>query len=217
MWIAKIRARHDCIIGNRCRQFGVTTLGAPFNVFVEKGVTHSPQVQTIYGREEAVKGFIADLRKDKRVQNLEVEGNTVFLIEFRKEKIPATFYNPKLIYVKPVFVDKQGFEQWEVASWKKEILAEFINGLRGAIEEMRVLKIGQTRLTDIYFPHLGPKLSEQQKRALQLALELGYYEWPKRAGLGKMAKAMGVSVQTFREHLKKAEHKIMPDLARQIQ
>ena len=216
MWITRLKARHDCIIGNRCRQFGVTTLGAPFNVFIENGVTHSPQIQTVYGKEEAVKEFIEDLRKDKRVKNLEVEGNTVFLIEERKEKIPATFYNPKLIYVKPVFVDKQGFEYWEVASWKKEIIARFIRGLQKAIKEFEVLKIKQTKLTDIYFPHLGPKLTKQQKRALEIALEAGYYEWPKKADLAKLAKAMGVTVQTYREHLKRAEEKLMPNLIKSL-
>lgn len=216
MWVCRIRARHDCIIGNRCREFGVTTLGAPFNVFVEKGVTHSPQIQTIYGREAAVKEFIVDLRKDKRVKNLEVEGNTVFLIEVRKEKIPATFYNPRLIYVKPVFVDKQGFEHWEVASWKKEILTKFIKELQKAIDEVEVLKIQQTKLTDIYFPHLGPRLTEQQKQALKLALDTGYYRWPKRTDFSKLAKAMGISVQTYREHLKKAEQKLMPNLIESI-
>jgi len=216
MWITRIKVKHDCVIGNRCKKFGVTTTGMPFNVFVEKGVTHSPQVQTLHGNENDIKEFIKDLKKDKRIINLEVEGNTIFFIEVRKEKIPATFHHIKLIFVKPVFVDKQGYEYWEVASWKKSILTDFIANLEKEIGKVEVLKIKKTKLTDIYFAHLLPKLTSNQKRAIELAFEKGYYSWPKRTDLGELAKIMKVSIPTFREHLKRAEEKLMPDLIKSI-
>jgi predicted DNA binding protein len=216
MWITKLKIKHDCIIGNRCKKFRVSTTGMPFNVFVEKNITYSPQIQTIQGNPENTKAFINDLKKDKRVTNLEVEENTVFLIEIRKEKIPATFHHVKLIFVKPVFVDKQGFEYWEVASWKKSILTDFILSIQKEIKNVEILKIEETKLTDIYFAHLLPKLTSHQKRVIELAFENGYYNWPKKTDFGKLAKLMNVSVPTFREHLKRAEEKLMPDLIKSI-
>lgn len=216
MWITRVKIKHDCIIGNRCKKFGVTTTGTPFNVFVEKGITYSPQIQTLHGNQENINEFIKDLKKDKRVTNLEVEGNTIFLIEVRKEKIPATFHHVKLIFVKPVFVDKEGYEYWEVASWKKSILTEFITNIEKEIKNIEVLKIEQTKLTDIYFAHLLPKLTVNQRRVIELAFENGYYAWPKRTDLGELSKLMKVSVPTFREHLKRAEEKLMPDLIKSI-
>ncbi len=216
MWITRLKIKHNCIVGNRCQKFSVTTTGTPFNVFVEKGITYSPQIQTVQGDEKKVKEFIKDLKKDKRVRNLEVEGNTIFLIEIRKEKIPATFHHTKLFFVKPVFVDKEGYEYWEVASWRKAILAEFIVNLQKEIKNVEILKIEQTKLTDIYFAHLLPKLTKNQKRAIELAFENGHYAWPKRTDLGKLARLMKVSIPTFREHLKRAEQKLMPDLIRAI-
>mgnify|MGYP002063779088 CR=1 FL=1 len=216
MWITRIKIKHDCVIGNRCEKFGVTTTGTPFNVFVEKGVTHSPQVQTLQGDEKNVKDFIKDLKKDKRITHLEVEGNTIFFIEIRKEKIPATFHHIKLIFVKPVFVDKEGYEYWEVASWKKSILTDFIANMEKEVGKVEVLKIEETKLTDIYFAHLLPKLTSNQKRAIELAFENGFYAWPKRTDLGELAKIMKVSVPTYREHLKRAEEKLMPDLIKSI-
>jgi predicted DNA binding protein len=216
MWITRLKIRHDCIIGNRCEKFEVTTTGTPFNVFIEKGVTYSPQVQTLQGDEKNIKDFIKDLKNDMRITNLEVEGNTVFFIEVRKEKIPSTFYHAKLIFVKPVFVDKGGYEYWEVASWKRAILTEFIASLEKEIKNVEILKIEETKISDIYFAHLLPDLTSHQKRALELAFEGGFYAWPKRTGLGKLAKIMRVSVPTFREHLKRAEEKLMPDLVKSI-
>ncbi|MDD5192623.1 MAG: helix-turn-helix domain-containing protein [Candidatus Nanoarchaeia archaeon] len=212
MWIAKIRLKHDCIIGNRCEKFKVTTIGTAFNVYTEKGITHSPQMQIINGEEKNILAFIRDLKKDKRVINLENEGNVIFYIEIRKEKIPSTFYNSKLIYVKPVFVDKRGFETWEVGSWQKKILVDFINHIEKNVEKPEILRLEQTKLTDIYYPHLMPKLTPSQKQAIELAFENGYYEFPKKINMEKLAKLMKISVPTFCEHLNKAEKKIMPDI-----
>jgi predicted DNA binding protein len=216
MWITGVKIKHECVIGNRCKQFAVTTTGTPFNVFVEKGVTYSPQVQTLHGDEKNIKEFIKDLKKDKRIKNLEVEGNTIFFTEARKEKIPASFHHIKLLFVKPVFVDKEGYEYWEVASWKKSILTDFILGMKKDISNVEVLKIEQNKLTDIYFAHLLPKLTSHQKKALELAFENGYYSWPKKTDFGKLSKLMNVSIPTYREHLKRAEEKIMPDLIKSI-
>lgn len=216
MWIAKLKIRHDCIIGNRCKEFNVTTTGSPFDVFIEKGITYSPQIQTLHGKEENINEFIKDLKKDKRIGNLEVEGNTIFLIEKRKEKIPATFYNKKIFFVKPVYVDKKGYEYWEVASWKKIILTTFIGNLEKEIDELEILKLIETKLTDIYSIHLAPHLSKNQRIAIDLAFEKGYYSWPRKTSLGKLAKEMKISIATFREHLKRAEEKLMPSLISQV-
>jgi predicted DNA binding protein len=221
MWITSLKIQHECIIGDRCKRFHVTTTGTPFSVFVKDDITYSPQMHTIDGDSKNIKSFINDLKKDKKVSNLEIEGNTIFLIEVqKKQKVTASIFatlGPKIIFVKPVFVDTQGFEYWEVASWKKEILIEFINGIKREVtKKISVLKIEQTKLKDIYFSHLMPNLTSHQKKALTLALEEGYYHWPKKTDFGKLSKLMDVSVATYREHLKRAEQKLMPDLIKSL-
>jgi len=216
MWTARIKIKHECVIGSRCENFQVTSSGMPFNSYKDKGIFYTPQIQTIFGDEKSVQDFINDIKKDKRVQNLEIEDNTIFFTEARKEKIPSIFYTQKLIFVKPVTVDKEGYEYWEVASWKRSILNEFIVNTQKEFKNFKILKIEQTKLSDIYFRHLMPKLSKHQKRAIELAFENGYYAWPKRTDLGKLSKQLKVSVPTFREHLKRAEEKLMPDLIKSI-
>ncbi len=218
MWTARLRIKHNCIIGSRCRKFGVTDTGIAFNVYSENGVTHAPQIQVLHGRSGAIKNFIEDLKKDSRVRHLESEDNVVFLIEERSDRIPSSFYNPKLIMVKPVEVDKEGYEYWEIASWNRKIIEDFIKSLERDrnINEMKVLKLKKSKLIDVYFMHAAPKLTEPQKRAMELALEQGYYTWPKKTGLKGLAKLMGVSIQTYREHLKKAEEKLMPEVVKSL-
>jgi len=221
MWITRLKIKHDCIIGNRCKKFQVTTLGTPFNVFVKDGFTYSPQLHRINGEEKNIKRFISDLKKDRKVKNLEIEKNNVFVIEVqKKKKVTASVFaalSPQIIFVKPVFVDKEGYEYWEVASWKKSILSQFIKSIKDEVsKDVKILKIKQTKLTDIYYSHLMPKLTESQQKAVTLAFEEGYYQWPKKTDLGKLAKLMKVSIATYREHLKKAEQKLMPDLIHSI-
>ena len=212
MWVTRLKIKHDCVIGNRCEKFKVTTLGTPFNVFQEKGITYAPQVQTLHGKEEDIKEFIKDIKKDNRIKDLEIEGNTIFFVEVRKDKIPSTFYHQRLIHVKPVFVDVGGYEYWEIASWNKKFLTEFITKIEKEVGELKILKMEQTKLSEIYFPRIMPNLTQNQKQAIELALEKGFYVWPKKTNLIKLAKLMRVSVPTFREHLKRAEEKILPNL-----
>ena len=88
MWVAKLSILHDCVIANKCKEYKVATVSQPFNVFVERGTTYSPEVHTLWAPEDNMVKFITALKNDKRVQNLEVEGNTIFLIEVTRETIP---------------------------------------------------------------------------------------------------------------------------------
>lgn len=217
MWVTKLKIRHDCIIGNRCEKFSVTTTGTPFSVYTENGVTYSPQVHRVDGDPENVRKFLKELKEDGHVQNFESEGNIFFITEVqKKKKVTASIFSrmgPRIIFVKPVFADRQGYEYWEIASWKKSILTDFITGVMNEVsKDIEIQKIEQTKLNDIYFSKLMPQLTENQKRAVTLAFENGYYSWPKKSDLSKLAKLRSVSVPTFREHLKRAEEKLMPDL-----
>jgi len=203
------------MIGNRCREFKISTISQPFNVFVENETTHSPEVHTLWGRQEDIEKFVSALEQDKRIKNLEREGNTIFLIEVTKEKIPVSIWSrlaPKLIFTKPINIDKDGVEHWEVATWDKDIITNFVSKVKKLTYTVKIESIKQTKLTEIYFSRLLPKLTSQQKQAITLAFEFGYYSWPKRTNLKQLAKATGISVPTFREHLKRAEQKLMPNL-----
>jgi len=212
MWIAKLKIIHNCTIGNRCRQFRCISYSLPLGNWREGNLEYTSERHTIEGDEKKVKLFLTDLKKDKRVRNLEISKNTIFFIGIRKkEKIPTSYWNPKIFFIKPVFVDKEGYEYWEIASWKKEVINEFINNLekeKGLTLEIQ--KIKSVKLDDIHFPHIMPKLSPKQKRAFELAIENGYYRFPRKAGLEELAKIMKVSISTFQEHLRKAEEKIIP-------
>ncbi len=219
MWIAKLRIRHkDCVIGSRCKRFNCISIGVPFNSYSDKKFQYFSHFETLVGKEEDIKKFIQDLKNDKTIENLEIEGNSLFFVNKvpTKTKIPTTHYNPKTFFIKPVVVDKEGYEYWEIGSWKKELLSDFIVNLEKEDFEIKLLKMENSKLNNIYFPQVMPNLTINQKKALELAYEFGYYNYPRKIELKDLAKKANISLSTFREHLRRAEKRIMPDLIRNV-
>lgn len=213
MWVLKLKIKHDFTIGNRCEKFKVISYSMPLGNWQEKGYSFTAERHTIEGKSESIRGFFNDIKKDKRVTNLEISGNTMFFIGKSKEKIPSSFYSQKMFFTKPVFVDENGYEYWEVASYDRNVLSKFLNELeKQNYEHFAILQFKNIKLDNIYFPAIAPDLTEKQKTAFELAVKEGYYDIPKRTDLVRLAKIMKISVATFQEHLKRAEAKIIPRL-----
>ncbi len=214
MWILKLKIKHDCTIGNRCEKYNVKSYSIPLGNWSEKGYNYTSERHTLEGSEENIKDFIIDIKKEKNIINLEIDKNTLFFIgKSKSKKIPTSFYNQKMFFSKPVFVDKGGYEYWEIGSWDRSILTDFVENLKNQKQiEINILYFKKTKLNDVYFPSIMPQLTDKQKRAFDLAVEEGYYDIPKRIDLKKLSKLMKISLATYQEHLKRAEAKIIPKL-----
>ncbi len=210
MWIANIKLKHDCIIGNRCERFGIIIQSLDLREEKEKGKILTSSIHQLIGDSKNIKEFVADLKNDKRTEYLEVNGNTLFLVESANKK-PVSEFSKKMFAVKPVLIDDKGFENWEIASYKKEELMDFIKRVKPLCDSFELISIKNTPLQNIYFPKLMPKLTILQKEALEMAIKEGYYEAPKRTSLRALANLMKISLATYQKHLQKAESKVIPD------
>ncbi|MBS3099442.1 helix-turn-helix domain-containing protein [Candidatus Pacearchaeota archaeon] len=211
MWIAKIKLRHDCIIGNRCRKFGVVLQSWDLNEEKKGNEVLTSSLHQMIGDEDRIKNFVMDLRKDKRTKHIEVNDNMLFLIETSNKK-PVSNFTRKMFFIKPVIIDTQGYEHWEIASYIREELTKFIDKVEPLCCEFELLSLKNTKLRNIYFPKVLPLLTDLQKRAFEMAIKEGYYKIPKITNLRKLAKLMKVSLATYQKHLQKAESKVMPDI-----
>lgn len=54
-------------------------------------------------------------------------------------------------------------------------------------------------------------LTRKQRRALELALEAGYYERPREINLGMLAEKLGISKSAVSQRLRSAERKLISD------
>ena len=208
MWVTKLKIKHKCKISPRCKKFSVTCYSILLNRFKEKGIFYLSGQHYLVGEEKNIKGFITDLKKDKGTKQIEIKGNIIVMLE-RAEKTASLYFDPKIFYIKPVQSNPEGFEFWELGAWEKEILMDFINKLKKTMDFLEIKKLVKSKLSEVYFPMVVPKLTKQQKRALEIAIENGYYTYPRKIKLEKLAKLIGVSLSTYQEHLRKAESKIL--------
>ncbi len=88
------------------------------------------------------------------------------------------------------------------------LIFEDKNKLRRVLKQLscdwKVVRIGNVNLQfDL------EDLTPQQLKAVNLAIEKGYFEIPKKVNLEELSKQMKLSRTTFLEHLRKAEKKIL--------
>ncbi len=221
MWLLQLTLRHNCIIGNRCRKFKCTSTGYPLDSYNEKGYTYALHFEKIDGSQKHTLSFFEDLRKDKAVTHIEINNNTVFFLYKTKEKktLPGQLSHAekKIFHTQPVFVDKHGFEHWQVCTWEREDSTHFIKFLKENTHDLtdfKIEKVEKTKLAEIFFPQVMPEITPNQKKALDLAIQEGYYDYPRKIELKILATMMHISFSTYREHLRKAEKAVLPKVTR---
>lgn len=211
MWLVKLKLKHNCTVGNRIQKFNLMDHITYISSFKEKNINYAIGMHRLIGEEKNIKNFIRDFRKDKDVVKIEVYKDIIIAIEKTKE-LPIGKFKPKLFFQKPVFIDRQGYEYWEFFSFDRNIINKFITEMETFCDFFEIKQLKQVNLTDIYFPHAIPQLTDKQKRAFELALERGYYSIPRKTDIRKLAQIMKISKSTYNDLLRRAEGKILPDL-----
>lgn len=112
-----------------------------------------------------------------------------------------------LVFLPPVLIE-DGRERYRVFAVERAQVERAVKRLRAEGNEVRVASARETVAS------LSPlsALTEQQRRALEAAHRLGYYERPRAAGQDEVARAVGLSRPTVAEHLQLAEKRVMDGL-----
>ncbi|MGV8161983.1 MAG: helix-turn-helix domain-containing protein [Candidatus Nanoarchaeia archaeon] len=222
MWALKIKVREKWNIYNsRTKKFKVKIYFYSHNYYEEKSKIFYIGSGLVVGKEENIKLFFNDLKKDKKIEHFE-SNNDFFTCTYFESKTNArndavkVAYNPKIIFLKPAIIDEEGWEEWEVASSLRKDLESFVKMARTHSGEHKLLFFKEQKITNLMIYSLLPKLSKRQREILLLAVEEGYYGYPRKTTLDKLAKMMKISVSTCQFHLAKAEAKIVPFVAKKM-
>ena len=215
----KFKYKHsDCIYFPLIEKHNLQIQFYPLGSYTKDNYVYVSAVHIVKGEKESINNYIKELRKDRRIVKIEVS-KVIFTIS--KEpfslKIYQTVYNPKLFYITPSFNSSDKKEIIEIASWDRELLSNLIKTMKNASTTtfFEILKFEERYMDSIYIMQLFPELPEKQKKAIELAYKSGYYQFPKKTNLDKLARIAKVSKQTFHENLKKAESRLMPLLLRE--
>ena len=220
MWYLKFRVKHEgCIYSPKTQEYGVIDFTYPLGHVLKGKVVHLSAIHVLQGAENAVKKYVNYLRKHPDILQIEGSGN-VYFTKVRERMHPVEYravYNPKLLFPAPVVNDKDGFEVWQLACWDRAPLEKIMRLAKSSpiITDFKLLEFRKKKIHDVYIASLLPKLPPKQLEALRLAYEHGYYQFPKKTDLNKLAKLMRVSKATFQEHLKRAEASIIPFVLQQ--
>ena len=217
MWVAKFKIKHiTCKLTPKCVRHKITDYVYLLNSWVKDDDFYYTELHFLQGKEKQKRLFIEEMKKDKSFAKVETRGDQILTLNILQgaENKYSDAFDPQLIYVKPWIVNHDGYEYWEVACWSKEPLMAITR-----IEDMEVeiKSIKQTKVADFFIPQIHPKLSPKQKEAIELAVKEGYYNWPKKIDLEKLAQISKVKRQTYQENLRRAEKKLVPFLTENIQ
>lgn len=218
MWHLKFKYKHsDCILAPLVEKYNLNVEFYPLGHYIKNDGVYTSAIHTIKGNKNNIKKYLNSLSKNKNVVKLEVS-KVIFTLTKEKSflKTYQTIYNPKFIYVSPVYNSSDGFEILEIACWERQPLEDLIKVLEKAQTTIHfeVLRFEEKKTEDVYVFGLFPELPEKQKQAIELAYKNGYYQFPKKTNLDNLAKTAKISKSTFQENLKKAEARLMPLLFR---
>lgn len=218
MWICKFRGYDkDNEIRKIVEETKVEVFYYPVNYFVKNKRYNFIAVGIVKGENK--NKFFNGLRKLKknqkgrRVEFLEIEEDFFVLItshsiNHEEKKFVKTFYNPEIIHFKPIFWNKNGWEEWEIACVRRKPIEEIIR-IAKKVYELELLKFHQRKIKNYGLITMLPELTAKQEKALKLALKHGYYHYPRKISLDKLSKIAKLSFSTFQAHVKKAENKII--------
>jgi predicted DNA binding protein len=130
-----------------------------------------------------------------------------------EQSIIDRFEEHNCLYQSPT-IYRQGWEHYTVVAFDSADIRELLGDLRS---DREIELLSKTSISETRIPHsmLAPanqlfeNITDRQLAALQLALESGYYEQPRKTSLRDLADQTAVARSTYEEHLRKAENKLL--------
>lgn len=215
MWVLKLKLDSSKqFMGKLAIKHKVSMTGYPLSYYKDKNYLYVISAGFIFGEEKNKRATIREFKKSKETVRFEQEGN--FMINITKQPLfTEPVYNPKIIRPNPVIINKTGYHIWDLASFNRKALEkvlDFSEKYLGA----KVLKFREEKISNISFTSLLPELTDNQKKAMEIAINKGYYNYPKKIKMEELAKKMKISYSTYQAHLKKAESKILPHIYEEL-
>jgi len=207
MWVVKFQFDgSEILYGRYAKKFNGVISGYNLSSYERGKRLYVNSAGRFLGEHPDKSKFMNFLKKDKHILKLE-EHEGFFIVLVEEDYSFKPFYSSSFVYLSPVIINKEGLYSFHIGSWHREDIEKLLKKVEG-FEGYKLLSLKQERIKDISLTGIRPNLTEKQKKAYELAVEKGYYEYPKKIDLKQLAKLAGVSYSTFQQHLKYAEKKV---------
>lgn len=215
MWRLKLKLdSFKQLLGNFAYECQVSMTGYPLSYYKDKNHLYLISSGLVFGEEKKKKNLFKKLKKSKDV--IKIERSEDFIISITRQPLfTEPVYDPKIIRPTPAIINKKGYTIWDLASFERKVLEKVLKFAEKEIGA-KIISFKKEKISNISFTKLLPELTKKQKKALEIAINNGYYNYPKKINMEKLAKIMEVSYSTFQAHLKKAEGKVIPNICKDL-
>ena len=211
MWVLKLeKTAENTFLASRAKKHNISFSGYPISHQVTKTHVIVNVAGFVEGMPEDAERFAKELSKEKSVVRISCNQNFV-IATLKLHPAVAILYDSSIIFVEPAKYGRDGTEVLELASWEKEPLMKIV-ALFKRMFSCRVVSFTQKKINSIGLISIHPNLTDKQRQAMQLAVAHGYYSYPRKITLEKLAKIMGISFSTYQAHLAKAESYFIPEM-----
>jgi hypothetical protein len=215
MWRLKLKLEaKNQFLGNLAIKYKVSITGYPLSYWKDKKNLYLMQAGFVFGEEKNIALLKKEIKKLREILEIEWAGDFALMVT-KQPLFTEPVYNPKIIRPSPVIIHKEGYHIWDLASFDKKALNKVIDFAEKHLGA-KIISFKEEKISNISFTRLLPELSDKQKKALEIAINNGYYDYPKRVKMESLAKIMKISYSTYQAHLKKAEGKILPEIFKEL-
>jgi predicted DNA binding protein len=160
----------------------------------------------ISSRIGELEAFLKSIPQVKKYAVLSKSADRAEVITWAEQgSIVDSIIKKNCVFIGPTIV-KDGVENWHIMAPTREELQEVVASLEQCAD------IAYIRNADGAGSEVG--LTERQIKTLKTAVDMGYFDTPRRASIKDVAKKLAVSPSTAVEHLRKAQKKVLENYAR---
>src|SRR5712692_5306967 len=198
-WVSEVTAKHpstvrilDCKPGESkdgIQQLVEVTADPDLLKEIVRDVKESPLVKEAY---------IVETKRGRMVGSLLTESVFCGMVMSSNAFCRTCLFQSK---AKP-----DGTTEWTVAFTGREALTELLERLKGEKVDVKILRL--TSVANV------ESLTSHQRSIVAVALEEGYFDYPRKVTLRALAKKVGVTASTVSEVLRRAEKKILSTYSR---
>ena len=214
MWQLKFIQEHkDCIYSRKIKELNLVMYGYPLNHFYDKKRLYVTNIQILKGSSANIKKYVNYLKKRKEIVNFEEITQNTFSFQIRLAKNYSYYriiYNNEIFYPEPI-IHKEGKETITVSSWDRKKLEKLMVNVQNNKNTLyfKLLHFKQNPLNKLNLLQVLPNLTANQFDIIKLAKEKGYWNYPKKISISKLAQNLNKSKSTVHETLRRAEAKLM--------
>lgn len=183
-------------------------------------------IETIYVRAEIendrdLEKLFRNIEKEKAVKKYEVvsrqEGELNMIMTIKKTNTMEASVKVNSYNISP-WIAKDGVELWTLAFISKKQAWDFLSMIkdRDYVVEKKVervpdeiiLKVSSNIIELSHLLEALTSLTERQRKVLRLAIENGFFDWPRRRNTSDLSKMLGISRVAVTKLLRKTEKRI---------